>query len=190
MGGQYDEEGVSPVVGGRSPADENTATRRLAEDESVRYGYACRHWKNETNTMWTKEYEWKHCSGMQVGATYEIHWPHSAIGACKTPWQFQSPFYDGVFCHFNEAVAESVAVPQNMANAVGVQAQVFTVVNDEKYYYPDLLNGAIENWVIEGETSSKVWTDVAAYTGSTTGTSRSNTICSKYSPITWQVDRT
>merc|ERR1719169_54214 len=31
--------------------------------------------------------------------------------------------------------------------------------------------------------------DVAAYTGSTTGTSRNNAICSFYTPITWQVDR-
>ena len=31
--------------------------------------------------------------------------------------------------------------------------------------------------------------DVAKYTGSTTGTSVDNTICSQYAPITWQVDR-
>ena len=28
------------------------------------------------------------------------------------------------------------------------------------------------------------------YTGSTTGTSRDNDMCSRYTPITWQVDRT
>ena len=33
------------------------------------------------------------------------------------------------------------------------------------------------------------WSDVAMYTGSTTGTSRDNQICSRYTPITWQVDR-
>ena len=33
------------------------------------------------------------------------------------------------------------------------------------------------------------WKDVAKYTGSTTGTTRDNTICSRYTPITWQVDR-
>ena len=27
------------------------------------------------------------------------------------------------------------------------------------------------------------------YTGSTTGTSRDNDVCSRYTPITWQVDR-
>merc|ERR1711866_20028 len=31
--------------------------------------------------------------------------------------------------------------------------------------------------------------DVAVYTGSTTGTTRNNEICSQYAPITWQVDR-
>ena len=31
--------------------------------------------------------------------------------------------------------------------------------------------------------------DITKYTGSTTGTSRDNTLCSAYSPITWQVDR-
>jgi len=31
--------------------------------------------------------------------------------------------------------------------------------------------------------------DMVFYTGSTTGDSRSNTICSAYAPITWQVDR-
>merc|ERR1711998_115757 len=40
--------------------------------------------------------------------TYEVHWPHSAIGACNTPYQYQSPFYDGVFCNWNDAVAQAV----------------------------------------------------------------------------------
>jgi len=31
--------------------------------------------------------------------------------------------------------------------------------------------------------------DLGIYTGSSTGTSRDNTKCSAYSPITWQVDR-
>jgi hypothetical protein len=31
--------------------------------------------------------------------------------------------------------------------------------------------------------------DLAIYTGSSTGTSRDNEICSPYAPITWQVDR-
>mmetsp|Transcript_18452 Transcript_18452/g.33418 ORF Transcript_18452/g.33418 Transcript_18452/m.33418 type:complete len:99 (-) Transcript_18452:230-526(-) len=40
--------------------------------------------------------------------------------------------------------------------------------------------------IVAGEKGS----DVAIYTGSTTGTSRNNDdSCSAYSPITWQVDR-
>merc|ERR1712146_679454 len=55
-------------------------------------------------------------------------------------------------------------------------------VNDEDYYYPNIMAGMI----VDGEMGS----DVAKYTGSTTGTSRDNDICSRYAPITWQVDRT
>merc|ERR1712203_515349 len=63
------------------------------------------------------------------------------------------------------------------------QAQIFTIVNDEDYYYPDLMRGMIF------ETES-FGADIGYYTGSTTGTSRDNDICSRYTPITWQVDRT
>merc|ERR1712019_312714 len=60
-------------------------------------------------------------------------------------------------------------------------SQVFTVINDERYFYPDLIRGMI----VDG----KFGADIAKYTGSTTGTSRNNEICSRYTPITWQVDR-
>merc|ERR1712003_296316 len=43
----------------------------------------------------------------------------------------------------------------------------------------------IRGWIVDGEYGS----DIHYYTGSTTGTSRSNEICSSYTPITWQVDR-
>merc|ERR1711865_143163 len=72
-------------------------------------------------------------------------------------------------------------IPDSLAKYVGVQAQVFTIVNDEDYYYPDLMRGMI----VDGMFGK----DVAKYTGSTTGTSRSNKMCSRYGPITWQVDR-
>ena len=39
--------------------------------------------------------------------------------------------------------------------------------------------------IVDGDFGS----DIAKYTGSTTADSRSNEICSQYSPITWQVDR-
>lgn len=102
-----------------------------------------------------------------------LQWPHSAAGACGTPNQYQTPFYDGVFCRDG--------VLTDTASQVGVQAQVFTVVNDEAFYYPDLMRGMI----VDGEKGA----DIAKYTGSTTGSSRNNEVCSQYSPITWQVDR-
>jgi len=178
--GQYDENGKSPgLAGTRATTNPNAGGRRLAAGE--RYGFACKHYA-ANDAKFTTKYAWKHCVGMHVGETYEVHWPHSKLGACHTPHQYQSPFYDGVFCNF--AVAHAQAIVKNaqvMIDHVGVQAQVFTIVNDEKYYYPDLMKGAI----VDGE----FWKDVAAYTGSTTGTSRSNKVCSGYTPITWQVDR-
>jgi hypothetical protein len=111
---------------------------------------------------------------MQVGETYEVHWPHSAAGACGTPDQYQTPFYDGVFCNLDEEKFSTLSA-QDVADAVGVQAQVFTVVNDERYFYPDLMRGFIK----DGEYGK----DIAMYTGSTTGTTRSNEVCSSYAPI-------
>merc|ERR1712037_720198 len=72
---------------------------------------------------------------------------------------------------------------RELALSVGVQAQVFFIVNDEDYYYPDLIKGMISH------PGTEFGEKVVAYTGSTTGTSRDNQMCSSYTPITWQVDR-
>jgi len=111
---------------------------------------------------------------MMVGETYEVHWPHSKAGSCGTPWQYQTPFYDGVFCDMSKLAPTTY-------EAIGVHGQVFTIVNDEDYYYPDLFRGMI----IDGDYGK----NITYYTGSTTGTSRNNQVCSNYAPITWQVDR-
>jgi len=177
--GQFDETGVSPGLAGYKPADDNPdATRRLA---TARYGFACKLY-DANNAKFTTEYDWKFCKDMHVGETYEVHWPHSALGACGTPNQYQYPFYDGVFCG---ATAELLGnlTPQMIADSVGVQGQVFTIINDENYYYPDLARGMIV------DEDHGMGIDVAAYTGSTTGTTRNNQLCSAYTPITWQVDR-
>jgi len=184
--GQYDEKGKSPKKAG-TPADKasyaggrrlNASERSLANKE--RYGYACMHY-DANKPMFTKAYAWQHCIGMHVGETYEIHWPHSALGACNTPHQYQTPFYDGVFCNYAPGGAHKGLTPQQVINHIGVQAQVFTIVNDETYYYPNLMKGMI----VQGDFGK----DLGVYTGSTTGTSRSNTMCSSFAPITWQVDR-
>jgi hypothetical protein len=166
--GEYDESGTAPASG-----------RRLAGD--VRYGGKCYHY-DSADSRFTTEYAWNHCVGMHVGDTYEVHWPHSKAGACGTPNQYQTPFYDGLFCrHGDESDATTVNLLADLPGRVGVQAQVFTIVNDEDYFYPDLLRGMI----VDGDYGA----DMAHYTGSSTGTSRSNEICSAYTPITWQVDR-
>jgi len=155
--------------------------RRLAGE--VRGGFRCRHY-DANDEKFTKEYEWKHCKGMEVGETYEVHWPHSAAGACGTINQYQTPFYDGVFCNLPEETFMEIAKePQNIASAVGVQAQIYTIVNDESYFYPDMIRG----WIVD--EVDDMAQDIAYYTGSTTGTSRDNELCSQYTPITWQVDR-
>mmetsp|Transcript_1050 Transcript_1050/g.2887 ORF Transcript_1050/g.2887 Transcript_1050/m.2887 type:complete len:443 (-) Transcript_1050:254-1582(-) len=163
---------------GTGPSDINER-RRLAGE--TREGHLCHHY-DETDEKFTKEYDWQHCIDMEVGQTYEVHWPHSAAGACGTLNQYQTPFYDGVFCT-DEVVGGMLDAndPRTTYNSIGVQGQVFVIVNDEDYYYPDLMRGMI----VDGDFG----TDLAMYTGSTTGTSRNNEVCSAYTPITWQVDR-
>jgi len=168
--GEFDEKGSGPEAGYE---DEH---RRLAAGAPLRLGHRC-HKYNAKDAKFTAPFEWKHCVNMQVGETYELHWPHSAAGACGTPHQYQYPFYDGVFCRDGIISLD----PLNTYQKIGVQAQVFAIVNDEAYYYPDLIRGMI----VEGGKGA----DVAKYTGSTTGTSRNNQVCSRYTPITWQVDR-
>jgi len=159
-----------------------SATRPRASDPkaAVRQGFQCSHYKTMTAPQ-KVEYDWKFCEHMHVGETYEVHWPHSAAGACGTEWQMQSPFYDGVFCRDGIITI----APLNTFEKIGVQAQVFTIVNDEadEYVNMDLIKGMIVN------KEKNQGTDMGIYTGSTTGTSRDNDVCSRYTPITWQVDR-
>ncbi len=60
---------------------------------------------------------------------------------------------------------------------------MFTVINDDFYYYPDL----IDSWIVDEALG--YGQEIAIYTGSTTGSSVNNDVCSAYSPVTWQVDR-
>jgi Delta carbonic anhydrase len=156
--GQYDENGIGPAM-------------EKVEGE-IQRGHQCNFY-DDNDPKFTRPYEWLYCKDMKVGETYEVHWPHSAAGACGTPNQYQTPFQDGVFC--------IDGVLEDTASQVGVQAQVFVVVNDDTYFWPDLISGMI----VDGKMGS----DVAKYTGSTTGANFDNDVCSQYSPITWHVDR-
>jgi hypothetical protein len=169
--GEFDEHGKGPGA-----LNEMRTLHRQLGEAPMRQGFQCHHYK-ANDAKFTTPYNWKYCKKMEVGQTYEIHWPHSAAGACGTKWQYQTPFYDGVFC--NDGII-SIA-PLNTFKKIGVQSQTFTVVNDEAYYNGDLFKGMLVDDV-RGK-------DIAMYTGSTTGTSRDNNVCSRYTPITWQVDR-
>jgi len=175
--GEYDEYGSGPVEGNLTDLDGPDSA-----GGAERKGYQCRHY-DANDSKFTTPYMWKFCSKMTVGETYEVHWPHSRDGACGTPDQWQTPFYDGVFCRTGTTAGniDASAAGLNTWQNIGVQAQIFTIVNDERYYYPNLMQGMI----VEGDFG----TQMTKYTGSTTGTSRDNTVCSRFTPITWQVDR-
>lgn len=124
--GEFDETGTGP-------SDVNER-RRLAGE--TRLGFQCKYYDN-TDSKFTTQYNWQHCVDMEVGQTYEVHWPHSAGAACGTLNQYQTPFYDGVFCKA-ELITET-------ASQIGVQAQVFTIVNDESYYYPGMCDAIVRD---------------------------------------------
>jgi len=176
--GQYDEDGKGP----HPYADHGKDMRRRLGEGQVRQGMLCHHY-DDTDAKFTTPYDFKYCKQMEVGQTYEVHWPHSAAGACGTVWQYQYPFYDGVFCTPG-VISLGDEPPFNVPAKVGVEGQIFTIVNsaEPQYQNDNLFAGA---WKDKAH-----WTDVAKYVGSTTGTTRSNEVCSMYSPITWQVDRT
>merc|ERR1711957_145086 len=114
---------------------------------------------------------WKHCDGMQVGYTYEIHWPHSNLGECNTKWQYQSHFMDGVLCGANKggmtpeealaAVFQPEKAPSDRDAKIGVHAQVFTLTNNDEDDHAE--------WDMMTGFNPALATNVAIYQGSTTG---------------------
>ena len=150
--------------------------RRLASaDGGMRIGHMCTKGKElwEANDASVRnsdgsvnEYDWKYCKDMHVGLTYEFHWPHSSLGACQTPWQYQYHFLDGVLCGATQGgidIATAANALTTKAHAIGVEGQVFTIVNgmggDAVRPTWDVLNG----W------DRQAAKDVAYYQGSTTG---------------------
>lgn len=190
--GEYDETGTGPSHSYTARPTRKILAAAAGAPDTNYLGLRCKHY-NANDVKFTKAYDFKYCKDMKVGETYEVHWPHSEMGACNTPDQYQTPFYDGVLCRLGKEafpgkgafglgkVGDTNDV-NGLPGQIGVQAQVFTIVNDEAYYYPDLMRGMI----VDGSTKGA---HITAYTGSTTGTSRNNEVCSKYGPITWHVDR-
>ena len=173
--GQYDEAAAFDHPNKDTYAGSH---RRLASaDGGMRIGHMCTKGKElwEANDASVRnadgsvnEYDWKYCKDMHVGLTYEFHWPHSSLGACQTPWQYQYHFLDGVLCQatmggltYADAAAALTSDPPGAY--IGVEGQVFTIVNggDAAAKRPtwDVLNG----W------DRQAAKDVAYYQGSTTG---------------------
>merc|ERR1712078_318255 len=158
-------EGVTAQeLGHRELAASSKYPERLGRSDDL---FRCHHY-DETDAKFTTPYEWKYCVNMTVGETYEVHWPHSAAGACGTKWQYQTPFYDGVFCR-DDVIS---VVPLNTYETVGVQGQIFTVINDDRdeYSFDNLIAGMI----VDANKQNGMGIDIAYYTGSTTGTTRNN----------------
>ena len=176
--------------------------RRLASaDGGMRIGHMCKAGKDlwEANDPSVKnadgtvnEYDWKYCKDMHVGLTYEFHWPHSSLGACQTPWQYQYHFLDGVLCGATQGgidIATAANALTTKAHAIGVEGQVFTIVNgmggDAVRPTWDVLNG----W------DRQAAKDVAYYQGSTTGDAvqsgaNAGDMCrGTGNLVTWHVDR-
>ena len=200
-GGQYDETAEFDHPNKDTYAGSH---RRLASaDGGMRIGHMCVKGKelweakdpSVRNTDGSvNEYDWKYCKDMHVGLTYEFHWPHSSLGACQTPWQYQYHFLDGVLCgatmgNLDIATAHGALTSNPPGAYIGVEGQVFTIVNGMggEAIRPtwDVLNG----WDRQSAT------DVAYYQGSTTGdavqsgANAGDKCRGTGNLVTWHVDR-
>lgn len=148
-------------------------------------------------------FKWKYCTNTTVGETYEFHWPSSAFGSSTLDDEglaYQGAFPDGLLCNANQDVIDAIAEggAQTFANSLAVQAQIFTVIDDDAYDMdPDeVIAGMVvrEDRGVPG-TPSKMGKRLTAYTGSRTGGSFGsskydpNRGCDPISPVTWHVDR-
>ena len=171
--GQYDEAAAFDHPNKDTYAGSH---RRLASsDGGMRIGHMCTKGKElwEANDASVRnsdgsvnEYDWKYCKDMHVGLTYEFHWPHSSLGACQTPWQYQYHFLDGVLCGATQGgidIATAANALTTKAHAIGVEGQVFTIVNG-------MGGEAIRpTWDVLNGWDRQAAKDVAYYQGSTTG---------------------
>ena len=171
--GQYDENAAFDHPNKDTYAGSH---RRLASaDGGMRIGHMCTKGKElwEANDASVRnadgsvnEYDWKYCKDMHVGLTYEFHWPHSSLGACQTPWQYQYHFLDGVLCGAtmgNVDIGTASQLLMDKTHGIGVEGQVFTIVNG-------MGGEAIRpTWDVLNGWDRQAAKDVAYYQGSTTG---------------------
>merc|ERR1719182_815075 len=210
--GQYDEAAAFDHPNKDTYAGSH---RRLASaDGGMRIGHMCTKGKElwEANDASVRnsdgsvnEYDWKYCKDMHVGLPSEFHWPHSSLGACQTPWQYQYHFLDGVYCKATQAgvdIATAAALLGDKTHGIGVEGQVFTIVNGitaEKSAELGQGNAVRPTWdVLNGwdrqaiaDTKTDATGGVAYYQGSTTGDAANNDdVCrGTGNLVTWHQDR-
>merc|ERR1711879_39158 len=147
--------------------DQKSNDRRLATDGDVAAGYMC-----DTTGYNTDAYEFQYCKNVKVGETYEIHYPYSSAGAVAAA-------LDDDVTSLSDGLG-SAANGRSLLNPfLVVQGQVFFIVNDDNYYYDDMVHGWQTGLAAE---------DSVMYAGSTTGPSHTNEVCSPYA-VSWHVDR-
>jgi len=117
---EMEEEDASMMADNETPAVSKGSGRHSRRTEAgARVGFQCNHYDAD-DEKFTTPYDWQFCDkSMEVGQTYEVHWPHSTAGACGTPNQYQTPFKDGVFCNL-PLDAFLTLKPQDIASNVGV----------------------------------------------------------------------
>jgi len=121
-------------------------------------------------------YTFQHCKGtVTVGKSYEIHYVHSSAG-------YDAEHLKGADVDLMNDGLGGAANGRGMLNPmVTVQAQVFQVVND------GTANPKIDD-MIHGWQTAGVGANGVMYSGSTTGQSHTNSVCSPYA-VTWHVDK-
>jgi len=160
-----------------SKAYDASHARRLAASAKVRPGYMC-----ATTALTAAEkvaYTFKHCTGeVEVGKSYEVHYVHSSAGYHKVTG---AGFTTAANAERMSDGLGGAANGRGMLNPmVVVQAQIFQIVNDA--------NAPADDDMLHGWSHITHDANTVMYSGSTTGPSHNNAVCSPYA-ITWHVDK-
>jgi len=172
----YGAEHKSDSYSDSSDADAyDNAPRRLADNRrlasNVRPGFMCP--TTDLTTTQLAPYTFQYCKGqVEVGKSYEVHYVHSSAG--YTPADLAS---DTNLDLMSDGLGGAANGRGQLNPMIVVQAQVYQLVQ-EAQNVTDMLHG----WTVVGHANSVM------YSGSTTGPSHDNMVCSPY-VITWHVDK-
>ncbi|CAE7569572.1 unnamed protein product [Symbiodinium natans] len=148
--------------------DAASSGRRLAGNP--RPGFMC-----PTDTLTDAQmtpYTFQYCKGdVQVGKSYEVHYVHSTAGT-------DNDASDNMNADLLADGLGGAANGRGLLNPmVVVQGQIYQIVNGGP-----TVNDLLHGWTVVGHNNSVM------YSGSTTGQSHDNSVCSPY-VITWHVDK-